>query len=137
MPATTTYTTSTVPVGYTTTTAVPTTSYQTYTTSAVPATTTTYTTGPSYVASSSGYNAGTFVSGAHGTGSNYVYTSGGPLETSTYTTGGYAQPLSTHGYVTKDGTHLSTAGNVVGGTTTTYTSSSQVKGNQSYQTNYA
>ena len=62
-----------------------------------------------------------------------MYTSGGPLETSTYTSGGYAQPLATHGYVTKDGTHLSTTGNVVGGTTT-YTSSSQVKNNQSYQT---
>lgn len=61
-----------------------------------------------------------------------MYTSGGPLETSTYTSGGYAQPLATHGYVTKDGTHLSTTGNVVGGTTT-YTSS-QVKNNQSYQT---
>jgi len=70
-----------------------------------------------------------FASGAHGTGSNYAYTSGGPLETSTFTTGGYAQPLSTAGYVTKDGTHLSTSGQVLNA------ASSLVKNNVSYQTN--
>ena len=69
----------------------------------------------------------TFASGAHGTGTNYVYTSGGPIETSTYTSGGYAQPLSTGGYVTADGTHLSNTGNIVSGST--------VKNNTSYATN--
>ncbi len=69
----------------------------------------------------------TFATGAHGTGANYTYTTGGPLVTSTYTTGGYAQPLSTGGYVTADGTHLSNAGNVVSG--------SNVKNNTSYATN--
>jgi len=99
--------------------------YQTYQ-STVP-TTTAYQLGSSSVVGRTPTVGQTFVSGAHGTGSNYVYTSGGPLETSTYTSGGYAQPLSTGGYVTADGTHLSHTGNIVGG--------SQVKNNASYATN--
>lgn len=145
-PTTTTYTTQTVPT---------TVAYQTYqstvpTQAAYQVASSTYgtTTGnnlayqtyqntvPSqaaYQIASSGVRGGSavggqsFTSGAVGTGSNYVYTSGGPLETSTYTTGGYAQPLSVGGYVTKDGTHLSNTGNIV--------SSSQVKNNTSYATN--
>ncbi len=76
-------------------------------------------------------NTQSFVSGAHGTGSNYGYTTGGGLETSAYTSAGYAQPLSGVGYVTKDGTHLSSTGHIVSGNT----SGSQVKNNQSYATN--
>lgn len=72
-----------------------------------------------------------FATGASGSGSNYGYTSGGQLETSTYTTAGYAQPLSHTGYVTKDGTHLSTTGQVLNQTGNT----SFVKNNVSYQTN--
>jgi len=93
--------------------------------------------GPSYISSSRvntttvPVNTQSFVSGAHGTGSNYGYTTGGGLETSAYTSAGYAQPLSGVGYVTKDGTHLSSTGHIVSGVNT---SGSQVKNNQSYQT---
>lgn len=138
-PATTTYQTvqAVAPVTTTYQTVQPVTTYQTVQPTT---TTTTYqtvqavqpTTYQTQVSSSrvapSVINTQSFVSGAHGTGSNYVYTSGGPLETSTYTSGGYAQPLSSLGYVTKDGTHLSTTGHIVG------PSGSQVKANQSYQT---
>ncbi len=106
---------------------IPTTStYQTYQTQAIPTTTTYQTQGYSTSNVYGGHVGQSFVSGAHGTGSNYAYTSG-PLETTTYTTAGYAQPLSSAGYVTKDGTHLTSTGHII-------SSGSQVKGNQSYQT---
>ena len=115
---------------YQTTTTAPA-SYQTYQTSSVPVG---YTSGAQYQTVTSSHVSGSrvgqsFVSGAHGTGSNYVYTSGGPIETSTYTSAGYAQPLSNYGYTTQDGTHISSTGHVLGNY------SGEVKGNQSYQTN--
>lgn len=123
-------TTTTAPVAYQTTTTAPA-SYQTYQTSSVPVG---YTTGAQYQTVTSSHVSGSrvgqsFVSGAHGTGSNYVYTSGGPIETSTYTSAGYAQPLSSYGYTTQDGTHITSTGHVLGNY------SGEVKGNQSYQTN--